>query len=112
MRQAIVTVARNVQLVPDWHGLCSELSLTADDINDIETHHPASTTDRCYDSLVRWAQATPDDGTERSVPALIELLRRRSYHQIAGMTELNLTIVEPTAGLILRGKRSTLLGVG
>ena len=51
MRQAMVTVARHVQLVPNWHGLCSLLSLTADDISDIEARHPASTTDRCYDSL-------------------------------------------------------------
>ena len=85
LRQAIVTVARHVQLVPNWHGLCSLLSLTAEDISDIEARHPASTTDRCYDSLVRWAQASaPDD--ERSVPALIQLLRRGSYQQMAGMT--------------------------
>jgi len=89
LRHAIVTVARNVQLVPDWHKLCSLLSLTADDISDIESRHPASTTDRCYDSLVRWAQATADDSSERNVPALIQLLRRGRYHQIAGMTSLN-----------------------
>jgi len=86
LRQALVTVARNVQLVPNWHGLCSLLNLTADDISDIEMRHPASTTDRCYDSLVRWAQATADDGYERSVPALIQLLRRGRYQQMAGMT--------------------------
>jgi len=79
-------IARNIQLVPNWHVLCSLLSLTADEINDIETRHPASTTDRCYDSLVRWAQATTDDGSERSLPALIQLLRRGQYHQMAGMT--------------------------
>jgi len=88
LRHAIVTVARNVQLVPDWHKLCSLLSLTADHISDIEDRHPASTTDRCYDSLVRWAQATTDDNSERSVPALIQLLRHGKYHQIAGMTSL------------------------
>ena len=91
LRHAIVTVARNVQLVPDWHKLCSLLSLSADDISDIESRHPASATDRCYDSLVHWAQASsaaPDDATERSVPALIQLLRNGRYHQIAGVTSL------------------------
>lgn len=88
LRQAIVTVARNAQLVPNWHGLCSLLSLTADDITDIETRHPTSATDRCYDSLVRWTQAPADDGYERSVPALIQLLRCGQYHQMAGMTSL------------------------
>jgi len=88
LRQAIVTVARNAQLVPNWHGLCSLLSLTADDITDIETRHPTSATDRCYDSLVRWTQASTDDGYERSVPALIQLLRCGQYHQMAGMTSL------------------------
>jgi len=77
-------IARNVQLVPNWHGLCSLLDLTADDIDDIETRHPTSTTDRCYDSLVRWAQAAADDQSERSLPALIQLLRRGQYHEIAG----------------------------
>jgi len=80
-------IARNVQLVPNWHGLCSLLDLTADDIDDIETRHPTSMTDRCYDSLVRWAQAAADDQSERSLPALIQLLRRGQYHEIAGMTD-------------------------
>jgi len=84
LRQAIVTVARNFQLVPSWRGLCSALSLSADDIDSIETRHPNSTIDRCYDSLVCWTQATTDDGTERSVPALIQLLRRGNCPQIAG----------------------------
>lgn len=84
LRQAIVTVARNFQLVPNWHALCSHLCLTADNISDIEARHPTSTIDRCHDSLVCWAQATPDDGSERSVAALIQLLRRGHYHQIAG----------------------------
>ena len=88
LRHAVVTVARNVQLVPNWHGLCSLLNLTADDIDDIEARHPTSSTDRCYDSLVRWAQAAADDdGSERSVPALIQLLRRGRYQQIAGIPQ-------------------------
>jgi len=91
LRHAVVTVARNVQLVPDWHKLCSLLSLSAADISDIESRHPASATDRCYDSLVQWAQArnaADDAASERSVPALIQLLRNGRYHQMAGVTSL------------------------
>ena len=47
----------------------------------------ASDLDRCYDSLVRWAQASvDDDDDERSVPALIQLLRHGHYQQMAGTT--------------------------
>jgi len=82
----MVTMARNVQFVPDWHRLCSLLDLTADDIQEIEAKSPSSATERCYDSLVRWAQATSaiDGGPERSVPALIQLLRSGQYHEMAG----------------------------
>lgn len=87
MRRAMVTVARHADLLPDWMSLCSLLGLNQRDIDDIMYRHQG-TRERCYESLVCWAQQADDNAdcprVERTVQGLVQLLRKNRHIQLAG----------------------------